>query len=287
MSLSNEFLLEYEGILIPRETHSLESLKFAQDFKFKDDDVVAVTYPKSGTTWMQEILPLVLSGGDLTPIQSTVNWDRVPWLEETRLANVVDKMTSPRAMVSHFPYNLMPSSFHSSKAKVIYVMRNPKDVAVSSFYFHQMASFLEDPGTFDEFLDKFLEGRGFFGKWTDHVSSWKLAKLGERILFLTYEEMVQDLGAAIRRISDFLCLDLSEDIIQKIAEHCTFKSMKANTMSNFSLVPKKYMDSDKSPFLRKGVAGDWKNHFNSEQEARFTSVIQKELEAAGLSFPFN
>lgn len=83
----------------------------------------------AGTTWMQEILPLVLSGGDLTPIQSTVNWDRVPWLEETRLANVVDKMTSPRAMVSHFPYNLMPSSFHSSKAKV-----NKQRLCLTSIY---------------------------------------------------------------------------------------------------------------------------------------------------------
>lgn len=30
-----------------------------------------------------------------------------------------------------------------------------------------------------------------FGKWTDHVKSWKLAKIADRILFLTYEEMVQ------------------------------------------------------------------------------------------------
>lgn len=44
--------------------------------------------------------------------------------------------------------------------QVIYVMRNPKDVIVSSYYFHQMARFLEDPGTFDEFVDKFLEGKG-------------------------------------------------------------------------------------------------------------------------------
>ncbi|KAF6716208.1 Sulfotransferase family cytosolic 2B member 1 [Oryzias melastigma] len=279
--------IQYHGLLLPPVAHTKESLEYAENFVVKDTDVFAVTYPKSGTTWMQEILPLVLNGGDLTPVQSTVNWDRVPWLEETRLAEVVDKMKSPRAMVSHFPYNLMPSSFHSSKAKVIYVMRNPKDILVSSFYFHQMAAFLENPGTFDEFIDKFLEGRVLFGKWTDHVKSWKLAKIADRILFLTYEEMVQDLPAAIRRMSDFLCRNHSEDAIQKIAEHCTFKSMKANTMSNFSLVPKQYMDSDKSPFLRKGVAGDWKNHFNSEQDARFTSVIQKELEAAGLSFPYN
>lgn len=67
---------------------------------------------------MQEILPLVLNGGDLTPIQTIPNWDRVPWLEEKRLAVVVDQLTSPRALVTHFPYKLMPPSLHTSKAKV-------------------------------------------------------------------------------------------------------------------------------------------------------------------------
>lgn len=44
--------------------------------------------------------------------------------------------------------------------QVIYVARNPKDVLVSSFHFHKMASFLDDPGTFEEFMDKFLAGQG-------------------------------------------------------------------------------------------------------------------------------
>ncbi|XP_069549205.1 sulfotransferase family 2, cytosolic sulfotransferase 3 isoform X3 [Brachyistius frenatus] len=232
---------------------------------------------------MQEILPLVLNGGDLTPVHTIPNWDRVPWLEEKRLMEVVDKLVSPRALVTHFPFNLMPPSFCTSKAKVIYVMRNPKDLMVSSYYFHQMASFLEDPGTFDEFMDKFLEGKVLFGKWTDHVKSWKHSELGDRITYITYEEMVQDLPAALRHISDFLGRNLSEEVIQKIAEHCSFKTMKANNMSNFSLVPKVYMDNDKSHFFRKGITGDWKNHFSTEQLARFTSVIRKELE--GESFP--
>lgn len=67
---------------------------------------------------MQEILPLVLNGADLTPIQTVPNWDRVPWLEEKRLALVVDQLKSPRGMVTHLPYHLMPPSFHASKAKV-------------------------------------------------------------------------------------------------------------------------------------------------------------------------
>ncbi|XP_008296989.1 sulfotransferase family 2, cytosolic sulfotransferase 3 isoform X1 [Stegastes partitus] len=284
-SIEKMFMLY--GLPLPRETHSVDSLKFAQDFKFKDDDVVAVTYPKSGTIWMQEILPLVLNGGDLTPIHTIPNWDRVPWLEEKRLAVVVDQLASPRALVSHFPYHLMPPSFSTSKAKVIYVMRNPKDLMVSSYYFHQMAEFLEDPGTFDEFMDKFLEGKVLFGKWTDHIKSWTKTELGDRIMFITYEDMVQDLPAALRRISSFLGRNLSEEVIQKIAEHCSFKTMKSNRMSNFSLVPKVYMDNDKSHFFRKGITGDWKNHFSSEQLARFTSVIRKELEGESFSLPWS
>lgn len=74
---------------------------------------------------MQEILPLVLNGGDLTPIQTIPNWDRVPWLEEKRLALVVDQLPSPRAMVTHFPYHLMPPSLHTSRAKVSFLHSHP------------------------------------------------------------------------------------------------------------------------------------------------------------------
>uniref|UniRef100_A0A3Q3W5S0 Sulfotransferase n=1 Tax=Mola mola TaxID=94237 RepID=A0A3Q3W5S0_MOLML len=276
-----------EDIKVLFSPMSICCLKFAQEFAFKDDDVLAATYPKSGTIWMQEILPLVLNGGDLTLIHTIPNWDRVPWLEEKRLAVVLDKLTSPRAMVTHFPYHHMPPSFHASKAKVIYVMRNPKDIMVSSYYFHQMAGFLQDPGTFDEFMATFLEGRVFFGKWTDHVKSWRNAELGDRIMYITYEEMVQDLPAALRKISDFLGRNLSEEVIQKIAEHCSFKAMKGNNMSNFDLVPNELMDSDKSPFLRKGIVGDWKNHFSAEQLARFTTAIHKELENESFSLPWS
>lgn len=76
----------------------------------------------TGTVWMQEILPLVLNGGDLTPVLSIPNWDRVPWIEETRAALVLDNRPPPRAMVSHMPYHLMPPTFSSSKAKVAVVI---------------------------------------------------------------------------------------------------------------------------------------------------------------------
>lgn len=45
---TEEMFLSFHGLMLPKETHDFESLTFAHDFTFKDNDVLAVTYPKSG-----------------------------------------------------------------------------------------------------------------------------------------------------------------------------------------------------------------------------------------------
>ncbi|XP_052000556.1 sulfotransferase 2B1-like isoform X2 [Xyrauchen texanus] len=279
--------IDYHGLMCPKESHSKHSFRYFEKFNVMDNDVVIITYPKSGTTWMQEILPPLLNGGDLTTVQTIPNWDRVPWLEETRACFILDKIPSPRAMVSHMPYHLMPQTFFNSKAKVIYVTRNPKDVLVSSFHFHNMATFLDKPGTLEEFTGKFLAGNVIFGKWTDHVKSWRNSDLGDRILYVTYEEMLQDLRGVLGRILTFLGRQLSAEALDCVVDHCTFKNMKTNTMSNYSLVPQNLMDSKKSSFLRKGIAGDWKNHFSPELDAKFTAAIQEEMKGSNIKFPWD
>uniref|UniRef100_A0A4W4EHZ6 Sulfotransferase n=1 Tax=Electrophorus electricus TaxID=8005 RepID=A0A4W4EHZ6_ELEEL len=247
--LSQKYLA-YHGLFLPKCGYE-DNIKDFKTFKVQEDDVFVITYPKSGTVWMQEIIPLLLNGGDFTPVQTIPNWERVPWLEATP-ALFVDKMISPRAMVSHMPYHLMPSSFFSSKAKIIYITRDPRDVLVSSFHFHRMANFLDDPGTFEEFAAKFLAGKVFYGKWADHVKSWRNPDIGDRILYIKYEEMIQDLRGVMECILCFLGKQLSEDALDRVYEHCQFKNMKHNKMSNYSLVPENFMDSSKSPFFRKG-----------------------------------
>ncbi|KAM9436428.1 sulfotransferase 2B1-like isoform 3-T3 [Clarias gariepinus] len=238
----------------------------------------------NGTTWMQEILSLILSEGDLTPVLTLQNFEKIPWLEAKENDQLVAKLSSPRAFISHMPYQLMPSTFFSSKAKVIYLARNPKDVVVSLFYFHQTISFLPDPGTFEEFTDGFLEGNVMFGKWTDHVKSWRNADLGDRILYITYEEMLQDLRGVIKRILRFLNRQLSEEALKQLIEQSQFKAMKQNKMSDSLPVSQKIMDNTKPPFLRKGIAGDWKNHFSPELEAKFNAVINEEMEGTDIKF---
>lgn len=68
---------------------------------------------------MQEIVPLIISGGDPASVETLPNWDRVPWLEEQRAITLnLEQRPSPRMFSTHFKYNMMPSSFFVAKPKV-------------------------------------------------------------------------------------------------------------------------------------------------------------------------
>ncbi|XP_078257612.1 sulfotransferase 2B1-like [Rhinoraja longicauda] len=233
---------------------------------------------------MQEIIPLIYNGGDLTTVLTVPNWRRVPWLEHVTAKGLLEERPSPRQMVTHLHYDMMPKTFFESKAKVIYVARNPKDALVSSFHYHNMATFLEDPGTLEEFIDKFLEGKVMFGSWFDHIKSWWPLKDKDNILFLTYEEMLEDMRGALVKLGGFLGQPLSDVAMEAIANQSKFNNMKQNNMSNYSFVPTDLMDPKKGSFLRKGIAGDWKNHFTPAQTEHFNSVFAQRME--GLNFPY-
>ncbi|KAI5627347.1 sulfotransferase family 2, cytosolic sulfotransferase 2, partial [Silurus asotus] len=161
--------------------------------------------------------------------------------------------------------------------QVIYVLRNPKDVFTSSFHYYGMAAYLVNPGTADEFLEKFLNGKIIFGSRFEHVKGWCNAKDQDRIFYISNEEMIQDLKGSVTKIAQFLEKPLSPEVIEKIAENCLFKNMKQNKMSNYSLVPEEFMDQKKSEFLRKGIAGDWKNLLTEAQVEKFNTFYKESM----------
>ncbi|CAJ0956494.1 unnamed protein product [Ranitomeya imitator] len=149
--------MDFEDIRVPQGVHTKESLIYAwKEFETRDDDVFNVTYPKSGTTWLQEILSLIYSNGDPTPIKTTYSWDRVPWIEQHGGRAQIENRPSPRLITTHLPFHLFPQSFAKSKAKVIYTIRNPKDVCVSLYYFSKIAQFMESREDFQDFVSLFL-----------------------------------------------------------------------------------------------------------------------------------
>ena len=99
----------------------------ASDFSVRDDDLFIVTYPKSGTTWTQQITLLLINNGEE---EDRILIDVMPWLEGEAWFHKAKNMDSPRYIKSHLPYALIPR-VSNSRAKYIYVARNPKDCVVS------------------------------------------------------------------------------------------------------------------------------------------------------------
>ena len=75
--------------------------------------------------------------------------------------------------------------------------------------------------------------------------------------------------------------NLSQEIIMDIAEKTTFETMRDNSAVNYS-----WVRSSKTPFMRKGVIGDWKSQFSVEDSQRLDKIYHDRLRGTGLEFYF-
>nr|XP_056701854.1 sulfotransferase 2B1-like [Euleptes europaea] len=286
--MSSVEYITHKGILFPQWDFSSESLnRLENEFQVLDDDVFNVTFPKSGTNWMSEILGLISQNGDPTWTHSTLVWERSPWIETNGGLQTALKNPPPRFLTTHVPIQLFPKSFLQTKAKVIYTLRNPKDVLVSSYHFCMIFKTLKDPGSLEEYLEKFLSGNVICGSWFDHVKGWMGLKGSPNFFYITYEELQQDLRGCVEKICHFLGKKLSSQQIDSVVEYATFQKMKENKMSNYSLMPDHLMDHQKGKLMRKGISGDWKNHLTVAQNEHFDRVYRENMRGMNTTFPWD
>ncbi|XP_069028073.1 amine sulfotransferase-like [Embiotoca jacksoni] len=280
-------LIPHRGFKLIRGTHDPDDVDQIYHLDIQDSDVFIVTYPKSGTIWMQQILLLLEAQGDVSAISGLSkhsNADIIPWIEVKGHRQAFIVAPSPRLRVTHLQHHFLPAALSHKKGKVIYVARNPKDVLVSYFHFHKLANMLETPKDFDDFFEKFMRGDVFGSSWFEHVKTWYTHREDMNMLFITYEEMIQDLQSAIHRISVFLGKDLSDDQLTSVVTHSTFHNMKKIPQASYEQVPGELLNHHQGRFMRKGTIGDWKNHFTVAQNERFDEVFHREMKDFPLSF---
>lgn len=263
-----------------------EMIRSVWEYKPQPDDVFLVSYPKSGTTWIQHIVYNILMDGKESEDQLDMFW-RIPFLE-IRGADAAIHGRKPGALKIHQCYGKTP---HSKDAKYIYIARNPYDSCVSNYYHYKhFPAFHFSEGTFDQFVDYFTKGEVDFGDYLDHAMSWYEHRNDENVLFLTYEGLQKCRPKFIMKIAQFLGeehekkLRDSPDLFDRMLEMTSFDRMKEimttkgllkNPMNTEgihpSLIKGLYLKNGymrqpiKGSFIRKGVVGDWKNHFSKEQ----------------------
>ncbi|WNG40466.1 sulfotransferase domain-containing protein [Archangium violaceum] len=235
-------------------------------FKTRPDDVFIVTYPKSGTTWMQMIAWQLKSGGslDFRHIE-----DVVPFIDRCGPAELprLEALESPRFFKSHLPYEDVPTG-----ARYIYVVRNLKDVAVSYYYHHLL---MEDfRGGLDVFVKMLVNRRTNGGSWARHVLSWLEHRNAPNVLFLSYEEMQADLPGTIRRVAQFSGIALDEERLPLLVEQCSVAFMK-KLEARFD--PRL---SRRGNFVRKGETGEGLRELDATLQAALAAEEQQVLDRA-------
>lgn len=271
-----------------------EMIPMVQQFEMFQDDCVIISYPKSGSTWLKEIVYLVANNADIDKANQTWHLMRTVFLDHcyplaggspaTALAKY-KQHPRPRIIKAHASWRYLPTQIWEKKIKTIFIMRNPKDVAVSYYHFYQSSQELGNyKGSWDTFFDMFMAGEVFYGSWIDYILEWwQKARDCDHVLVLKYEDMIKDHHGTIRKISEFLGKSLSEEQIQNIEAYTSFQSMRDNPMTSFAGAA--VIDASISPFYRKGKIGDWKNYFSEAQSKQVDEKCQRIFQA-GLEFQF-
>uniref|UniRef100_A0A4X2JW89 Sulfotransferase n=1 Tax=Vombatus ursinus TaxID=29139 RepID=A0A4X2JW89_VOMUR len=284
--MNREEVSQVRGVVLQKST--CEYWNKIWDFQAKPDDVLISSYPKAGTTWLQEIVDMIQNDGDIEKTRRAPTDIRMPFLERINPPYVgldkANEMPSPRVLKTHLPVQLLPPSFwkENCKVSIIYVARNIKDNIVSFFHFQRMNKGLPDPGSWEEYFETFLEGKGLWGSWYDHVKGWWEAKDIYPILYLFYEDIKKHPRREIEKVMEFLGKNLDEKVLDKIVYYTSFNVMKNNPMSNYTL--SSLMNQSVSPFMRKGVIGDWKNYFTVAQNERCNEDYREKMDDTTLSF---
>ncbi|CAN4122012.1 unnamed protein product [Withania somnifera] len=269
-----------------------------QQFQAQDSDVILVTNPKSGTTWLKSLLFVLVNRmkhpvfEQSHPLLVKNPHDLVPFMElkldfDDPVSN--SSFTSPTLLSTHMPFALLPKSVQDSKTKLIYLCRNPRDTFISMWHFtNNIRLHHKDSNSLEEMLDLFCNGVSTYGPFWNHVLDyWKQSmEKPNKVLFLMYEEMKAQPKLQLKRLPEFLECPFSIEeensgVVEEILRMCSFENLshlEVNTNGILSL------GVENKIFFRKGEVGDWKNYFTTEMSEKLNHVIEQKFQGSGLRF---
>lgn len=220
-------------------------------------DFFIASYPRSGNTWLVNVLEDYLSaqraefapspyGGDLRKLKNGLDVKFAGSYTPNRPVGVKTHWNRYRFRDANPP-----------DAPVIYVLRDVRDVMVSQFMYEYgfrgrdpIQAEHPDPHLLLSFIDEQAP------RWREHVTSWLMEPSVYEVLTVRYEELKGDFASTLQRVEGFLGIPPVEDISEIQRRYLDEFNGKDNHQAVF--------DGNNSRFYRKGVVGDWKNYFNPD-----------------------
>jgi aryl sulfotransferase len=233
-------------------TWSSDSRRWAH-YRPRPDDIVIATYPKSGTTWMQQIVALLV----FQTLEPKPIMDISPWIDRRlprgvgAMIETIEAQHHRRFLKTHLPLDGLP--FYS-EIKYIHVARDGRDVAMS--FHNHLAGFtagmlddLDKAGLEDEAIGRPYpkipaDARQFFHEWMragavpghDEGSPtmsffhferiWWEARESPNVLLVHYNDLTADLAGEMRRVADFLKIPVSPTLRPALVDAAGFNSMR-------------------------------------------------------------
>ncbi|XP_075542678.1 sulfotransferase 1B1-like [Dermacentor variabilis] len=273
---------------------NINAERFRENLKFraKKGDVVQSTFPKSGTHWLMYITQLILRKGQ--PITTHDEFSK-----EWRFLEYMDikdwKSSLPlRTFSTHLALDEIAIT---EEGKYMYIARNPWDVCVS---FYHMASNLSvfdfQDGTFEEFVDSFLNGNFGYGDYFKHVASGYALREHPNVFFVTYEELKKNTQEVVLRLAYFLgegyghAFANDETLLQELLQRSQPDYMRSVVVINLNGSPNPHWDEvirqtkttckegyegdeNRYALVRKAKVGGWKEYFTPQLLRRMEERI--------------
>jgi hypothetical protein len=231
-----------------------------RNFVVFPDDIVLVSYPKSGNTWSRFLVANLMYPDVEVSFANINRLVADPALASKRF---LKHLPRPRVLKSH-------EAFDVRYPKVVYIVRDPRDVVVSEYFFSIKKRRL-DPGVpIQEYVERFIAGKtGSYGTWGENVASWVAARYGNpSFLLIRYEDLLRETVCQLASIANFLGLDSSRERLEGIVSRCSADRMRQLEKEQSDLWSGTKRTRKEILFVRSATSGGWKESLPTESALR-------------------
>ena len=269
------------------------------EFPMRSDDIVISTYPKCGTTWMQRIIGMLVFGSaEPFPVQGVSPWPDFRMISAEAVLQLGAAQTHRRFFKSHLPFDALP--FYES-IKYIHVARDGRDAALS--FYHHKANYT--PEAIEKLLDisrndlKFGDAfqvvpsdpSGHFHDWLvgdeDALgdpgasyfvveNSFWAARHEPNVLLVHYNDLKTDRDVEVRRIANFLDIDISEQLWPELIRAAGFDAMKKDSEALMPAAGTTWKGGGKT-FLNKGTNRRWRDIYSNDDLVLYEERVAAEF----------